>query len=51
MVLQAQQDTLNKQHQLEKENAKVEVLELRQRLEEVTKFGHTLRVYSRDGSV
>ena len=33
--LQAQQDALNKQHQLEKESAKAEVLGLYQRLEEV----------------
>lgn len=32
---QAQQDVLNKQHQAEKESAKAEISELRQRLEEV----------------
>ena len=35
MYLQAQQDALNKHHQVEKETAKMEISELRQHLEEV----------------
>ena len=35
LFLQAQQDALNRQHQVEKETAKAEISELHQRLEEV----------------